>query len=30
VKDTVDKLSLRSLDAVGESVVELMRELRAR
>jgi glutaminyl-peptide cyclotransferase len=30
VNDTVDKLSLRSLDAVGESVVELMRELRAR
>jgi glutaminyl-peptide cyclotransferase len=30
VRDTVDKLSLRSLDAVGESVVELMRELRAR
>jgi glutaminyl-peptide cyclotransferase len=29
VRDTVDKLSLRSLDAVGESVVELMRELRA-
>ena len=28
-RDTVDKLSLRSLDAVGESVVELMRELRA-
>ena len=30
VRDTVDKLSLRSLDAVGESTVELMRELRAR
>jgi glutaminyl-peptide cyclotransferase len=29
-QDTVDKLSLRSLDAVGESVVELLRELRAR
>jgi Zn-dependent M28 family amino/carboxypeptidase len=29
VRDTVDKLSLRSLDAVGESVVELLRELRA-
>jgi glutaminyl-peptide cyclotransferase len=28
-QDTVDKLSLRSLDAVGESVVELLRELRA-
>src|SRR5689334_10854461 len=28
-QDTVDKLSLRSLDAVGESVVQLMRELRA-
>jgi glutaminyl-peptide cyclotransferase len=30
VRDTVDKLSLRSLDAVGESTVELLRELRAR
>jgi glutaminyl-peptide cyclotransferase len=29
VQDSLDKLSLRSLDAVGESVVELMRELRA-
>jgi peptidase M28-like protein len=28
-RDTVDKLSQRSLDAVGESVVELLRELRA-
>jgi glutaminyl-peptide cyclotransferase len=28
-RDTVDKLSQRSLDAVGESTVELMRELRA-
>jgi Zn-dependent M28 family amino/carboxypeptidase len=28
-QDTVDKLSLRSLDAVGESVIELLRELRA-
>ena len=30
VRDTVDKLSARSLDAVGESTVELIRELRAR
>jgi glutaminyl-peptide cyclotransferase len=30
VRDTVDKLSERSLDAVGESTLELMRELRAR
>ncbi|HEX2105644.1 MAG TPA: M28 family metallopeptidase [Solirubrobacteraceae bacterium] len=30
VRDTVDKLSPRSLDAVGESVLELVRELRAR
>ena len=30
VRDTVDKLSQRSLDAVGESVLELVRELRAR
>jgi glutaminyl-peptide cyclotransferase len=30
VRDTVDKLSLRSLDAVGESTLELVRELRAR
>jgi hypothetical protein len=30
VRDTVDKLSERSLDAVGESTVALMRELRAR
>jgi Zn-dependent M28 family amino/carboxypeptidase len=30
VRDTVDKLSLRSLDAVGESTLELMRELRGR
>ena len=29
VRDTVDKLSERSLDAVGESTVALMRELRA-
>jgi hypothetical protein len=29
VQDSLDKLSLRSLDAVGESVVELMRRLRA-
>ena len=29
-RDTVDKLSVRSLDAVGEAVVELLRELRAR
>jgi hypothetical protein len=29
VRDTVDKLSLRSLDAAGESTLELMRELRA-
>jgi hypothetical protein len=28
VQDTVDKLSARSLDAVGESTLELMRELR--
>jgi glutaminyl-peptide cyclotransferase len=30
VRDTVDKLSRRSLDAVGESVLELVRVLRAR
>jgi glutaminyl-peptide cyclotransferase len=30
VRDTVDKLSRRSLDAVGESVLELVREQRAR
>jgi peptidase M28-like protein len=30
VRDTVDKLSEPSLDAVGESTVELMRQLRAR
>jgi glutaminyl-peptide cyclotransferase len=30
LRDTVDKLSARSLDAVGESVLELVRELRAR
>ena len=30
IRDTVDKLSVRSLDAVGESVVELARRLRAR
>jgi glutaminyl-peptide cyclotransferase len=29
-RDTVDKLSQRSLDAVGESTLELLRELRAR
>jgi glutaminyl-peptide cyclotransferase len=29
VRDTVDKLSERSLDAVGESTLELVRELRA-
>jgi glutaminyl-peptide cyclotransferase len=29
VRDTVDKLSERSLDAVGETTVELLRELRA-
>jgi glutaminyl-peptide cyclotransferase len=29
VRDTVDKLSVRSLDAVGESALALMRELRA-
>jgi hypothetical protein len=29
VRDTVDKLSLRSLDATGETTVELLRELRA-
>jgi hypothetical protein len=29
VRDTVDKLSRRSLDAVGESVLELVRQLRA-
>jgi glutaminyl-peptide cyclotransferase len=29
VRDTVDKLSERSLDAVGESTLQLMRELRA-
>ena len=29
VRDTVDKLSERSLDAVGESTVELLRALRA-
>jgi hypothetical protein len=29
VQDTVDKLSLRSIDAVGESTIELLRELRA-
>jgi glutaminyl-peptide cyclotransferase len=29
LRDTVDKLSSRSLDAVGESVLELVRELRA-
>jgi glutaminyl-peptide cyclotransferase len=29
-RDTVDKLSERSLDAVGESTLELMHELRAR
>ena len=29
VRDTVDKLSLRSLDASGESTLELLRELRA-
>jgi glutaminyl-peptide cyclotransferase len=29
VRDTVDKLSLRSLDATGETTVELMRALRA-
>ena len=28
VRDTLDKLSERSLDAVGESTVELLRELR--
>ena len=28
-RDTVDKLSERSLDAVGESTLELLRELRA-
>jgi len=30
VRDTVDKLSLRSLDATGETTIELLRELRAR
>jgi glutaminyl-peptide cyclotransferase len=30
VRDTVDKLSQRSLDAVGEATLELVRELRAR
>jgi hypothetical protein len=30
VRDTVDKLSERSLDAVGESTLQLMRELRSR
>jgi hypothetical protein len=30
LRDTVDKLSPRSLDAVGESVLELVRELRTR
>jgi glutaminyl-peptide cyclotransferase len=30
VRDTLDKLSERSLDAVGESTLALMRELRAR
>jgi hypothetical protein len=30
VRDTVDKLSERSLDAVGESTLALLRELRAR
>jgi glutaminyl-peptide cyclotransferase len=30
LRDTVDKLSVRSLDAVGEAVLELVRELRAR
>jgi hypothetical protein len=30
VRDTVDKLSQRSLDAVGETTLELLRELRAR
>ncbi|MEA2227259.1 MAG: glutaminyl-peptide cyclotransferase [Solirubrobacteraceae bacterium] len=30
VRDTVDKLSPRSLDAVGETTLELLRELRAR
>jgi hypothetical protein len=30
VRDTVDKLSERSLDAVGESTLQLLRELRAR
>ena len=29
-RDPVDKLSQRSLDAVGESTLELVRELRAR
>jgi hypothetical protein len=29
LRDTVDKLCPRSLDAVGESVLELVRELRA-
>ena len=29
VRDTLDKLSERSLDAVGETTVELLRELRA-
>jgi hypothetical protein len=29
VRDTVDKLSARSLDAVGEATLQLMRELRA-
>jgi glutaminyl-peptide cyclotransferase len=29
VQDTVDKLSLRSIDAAGESTIELLRELRA-
>ena len=29
-RDTVDKLSLRSLDATGETTIELLRELRAR
>jgi hypothetical protein len=30
VRDTVDKLSPRSLDAVGEATLELLREMRAR
>ena len=30
LRDTIDKLSPRSLDAVGESVLELVRQMRAR